>query len=238
MRSWKVGELAKRTGISVRTLHHYDELGLLSPARRDGTRYRLYSEGDLARLQQILSLRQLGFRLEEIRQCLASPDFSPLRVVEMHLARLREQIGAQQRLQARLEALAEQMRSAETVSADEFIQTVEMMTMFEKYYTPEQLQELEERRLAVGEERMRQSQQDWAELMAEVRTEMERGTDPKDERVRKLAERWTGLVREFTGGNPGIEQSLKRMYQQESNIHGMEVAPMRELGDYISKAFA
>ena len=238
MAFWKVGELAKRTGITVRTLHHYDELGLLSPARRDGTRYRLYTETDLARLQQILSLRQLGFSLEEIRECLAAPDFSPLRVVELHLARLREQIGVQQKLCGRLEALAEQMRSAERVSAEEFIQTLEMMTMYEKYYTPEQLRVLEERRQAVGEERMRQSQEDWAALMAEVRAEMDAGTDPKDERVRKLAERWTCLIREFTGGNPQIEQSLSRMYQQESNIRGMEVAPMRELGDYISKAMS
>jgi DNA-binding transcriptional MerR regulator len=236
MKALKVGELAKRTGITVRTLHHYDELGLLSPSRRDGSRYRLYTEEDVARLQQILSLRQLGFSLEEVRRCLASPDYSPLRVVEMHVERLSEQIDVQQRLRAKLEALAEHMRSTESVSAEEFIETLEMMTMFEKYYTAEQLQELEQRRLAVGEERMKQSQQDWAELMAEVRAEMDRGTDPSDPRVRKLAERWTALIREFTGGNPQIEKSLQRMYQEEPVIHGMEVAPMREMGEYISRA--
>ena len=74
--------------------------------------------------------------------------------------------------------------------------------------------------------------------MAEVRAEMDRGTDPSDPRVQRLAERWTGLVREFTGGNPGIESSLRRMYQEEPVIHGMEVAPMREMGAYIAKAHA
>ena len=63
----KVGELAKRTGVSVRTLHYYDEIGLLSPSHRSEAGYRLYSAEDIARLQQIKSLRQLGFRLEEIR---------------------------------------------------------------------------------------------------------------------------------------------------------------------------
>jgi DNA-binding transcriptional MerR regulator len=66
----KVGELAKRTGLTVRTLHHYDEIGLLKPSLHTEAGYRLYTRGDVARLQQVLSLRQLGFALEEIRDCL------------------------------------------------------------------------------------------------------------------------------------------------------------------------
>src|SRR6476620_1521247 len=58
----RVGELAKRTGLTVRTLHHYDEIGLLKPSLHTG--YRLYTATDVARLQQVLSLRQLGFSLE------------------------------------------------------------------------------------------------------------------------------------------------------------------------------
>jgi hypothetical protein len=115
---------------------------------------------------------------------------------------------------------------------------MEMMTMFEKYYTPAQLKELEERRQQVGEERIRQVEGEWQELMAAVRAEMDQGTDPGDERVQGLAQRWAGLIREFTGGNPGIENSLRTMYQQESTVAGMETAPMREMGEYISRAMA
>src|SRR5205807_254258 len=115
---WKVGELARQTGLSVRTLHWYDEIGLLSPSHRTESGHRHYAAGDVARLQQILSLRQLGFSLEEIRDCLGRPDFSPLRVIELHLARLRGQIALQQRLCDRLMALAIHFRSAEAVSAE------------------------------------------------------------------------------------------------------------------------
>ena len=66
----KVGELAKRTGLTVRTLHHYDEIGLLRPSLRTEAGHRLYTTVDVARLQQVLSLRQLGFGLEEVRDCL------------------------------------------------------------------------------------------------------------------------------------------------------------------------
>lgn len=66
--AWKVGDLAGRTGLSVRTLHHYDEIGLLSPSGRTGSGHRLYSAEDVLRLQRIRSLRALGFSLEEIRE--------------------------------------------------------------------------------------------------------------------------------------------------------------------------
>lgn len=235
---WKVGELARRTGLTVRTLHHYDQVGLLQPSRRTEAGHRLYGAGEVARLQQIQSLRRPGFGLEEIREMLDRPEFSPARVVELHLERVREQIRLQQRLCERLEGIAARLRAAETVSADDLIQTIEAMSMFEKYYTPEQLDELRVRAEQVGPERMREVEAEWPKLMDEVRAEMERGTDPGDERVQALARRWSGLVREFTGGNPGIERSLGNLYREESNVHGMDVAAMRPMMEYIGRAMA
>lgn len=142
----KVGELAKRTGLTVRTLHHYDEIGLLKPSLHTDAGYRLYTAADVARLQQVLSLRQLGFSLEEVRACLDRPDFSPLEVIRLHVAHLREQIELQRKLCERLEALAEHFRTAEDVSADEFLYTIEVMTMMEKYYTPEQMESFRKHR--------------------------------------------------------------------------------------------
>ena len=73
-RGMKVGELAKRTGLSVRALHYYDEIGLLQPSEVTESGHRLYGEAELVRLQQIKSLRQLGFSLDEIRACLDTPN--------------------------------------------------------------------------------------------------------------------------------------------------------------------
>lgn len=61
---WKVGELAAETGLTVRTLHHWDELGLLTPSERTGAGYRLYSDADVRRLYRIVALRGLGLSLE------------------------------------------------------------------------------------------------------------------------------------------------------------------------------
>jgi DNA-binding transcriptional MerR regulator len=237
----KVGELAKRTGLTVRTLHHYDEIGLLKPSQHSEAGYRLYTASDVARLQQVLSLRQLGFALEEIRDCLDRPGFAPLEVMYLHVARLREQIELQRKLAERLEALAEHCRTAGKVSADEFLETIEVMTMIEKYYTPEQLAYLEKRRQETGpsgEEMIKQGPQLWADLFSAVRAEMEAGTDPADPKAQELAKRWLELVTAFTGGDPGIFDSLRHMYENEDNVMGMDVKAMRPMTEYIQKAAA
>src|SRR6266568_3112292 len=166
---WKVGQLAKRTGISVRTLHHYDRIGLLSPLHRTESRHRLYDRDDVVRLQQIVMLRQLGFALAEIGAALA--DASLPRLIELHLARLREQIERQQRLCARLEQMSVRLHADEEVSAEEFLKTIEEMTMFEKYMTEEQLEAIRKRGESAGPQRMQQVQEEWPRLIGEVRAE-------------------------------------------------------------------
>jgi MerR family transcriptional regulator, thiopeptide resistance regulator len=240
--AWKVGELARRTGLSVRALRYYDEIGLLSPSRRSEGGHRLYTAGDVVRLQRIKSLRALGFSLREIGEYLDGAEVPLEEVIDSHLARLRERIELQRRLCDRLEQVAARLRSGEEISSERFVETVmeviEMSERLDKYYSPEQLEYLEERRREVGEERIRESQAEWAELMEKVRAEMEAGTDPSNERVQALAARWMALVGEFTGGDPGIERSLGNMWQQEENIHGIDTGEVREMGRYISAAMA
>jgi DNA-binding transcriptional MerR regulator len=238
--AWRVGDLAGRTGLTVRTLHYYEEIGLLSPSRRTDGGHRLYTTGDVVRLQQIKSLRALGFSLREIRDCLDRPDFPLGRVIQLHLSRLKENIELQQRLCDLLEEVAARLRSGQEISSAEFVDTImeviDMSERLNRYYTPEQLEYLAERRRELGEERIRQAEAEWAELVEQVRAEMEAGTDPSDERVRALARRWMGLINEFTGADPGIERSVGDMWQHEEIIHGMDTRQMREMMEYISRA--
>src|ERR1043165_8711269 len=119
---WKVGELAGRTGLTVRTLHHYDAIGLVSPSGRTGSAHgsghRLYTSADVARLQQVLSLKQLGFSLEEVRDYLSRADYDPRRVVRMHLERVRSQAEELRHLADRLAGLVDALDRAEVVSAE------------------------------------------------------------------------------------------------------------------------
>jgi len=75
--SYSVGQVATLAGVTVRTLHHYDEIGLLTPADRSVTGYRRYDDEDLQRLQEIMFYRELGFSLEEITDLVSDPDANP-----------------------------------------------------------------------------------------------------------------------------------------------------------------
>jgi MerR family transcriptional regulator, thiopeptide resistance regulator len=207
----KVGDLAARTGLSVRTLHHYDMIGLLSPSRRSKSGHRLYGRRDILRLQQIMSLRQIGLPLEEIREVLRQRNGAG-RIIGLHIARLKERIAVEQDLCRRLEFMLPRLESAEI---EEIIKCIEVTTMFEKYYTKEQLETLKKRAEELGPDKIRAAEAEWPQLIASVRAEMQKGTDPRDPRVQALVKRWNELVREFTGGDPGITRSLKNVYQGE-----------------------
>jgi len=206
---WKIGELARRTGLTVRTLHHYDEIGLLSPAERSDGGHRVYDEAGVQRLYRIVSLRSLGFPLDAIAQALDSEAFDPKAAVDDHLRRLEAQIAQEQRLLDKLRTLRQRL------DADDFLTTIEEITKRERYYTPEQLDQLEQRRQTLGEDAIKDVEREWAEIFATLKTEMDKGTDPADPRLRPIGERSRELLEMFTGGDPGIQASLKRMYETE-----------------------
>jgi DNA-binding transcriptional MerR regulator len=229
---WKIGELAKRTGLTVRTLHHYDGIGLLSPEERSEGGHRVYGDADVRRLYRIVSLRSLGFPLEAIAAALDQEDFDARAAVEDHLARLEDQIDQQRRLRVTLRQLLERL------DTDDFLTTIEEMTMRERYYTPAQLEDLEQRRRTLGEDKIRDVEREWAEIFATLRRELDAGTDPADPRLRPLAERGRELVTMFTGGDPGITVALKAMWEKEDPeqvSHGMVDA---EVWDYYGKVQA
>lgn len=224
----KVGQLAERTGLSVRTLHWYDEIGLLSPGRtRSG--HRVYGSAEIERLQKILSLRQVGLALDEIQEALDRDDLPLLRVLELHAERLADEAERLQGLRDRLEGVIDAARKNGHVEPEELIRTMEAVTMFEKYYTPDQMDQLARRKEEVGEKRIRQVQEEWKELYRRFGEQMEAGAGPDDPQVRALARKAESLIEEFTGGDAGIRASLESMYRKEGTrpleAHGWNVDP-------------
>jgi DNA-binding transcriptional MerR regulator len=211
----KIGELAERTGLTVRTLRHYDEIGLLQPSARTGAGHRLYSGEDVRRLYRIVALKHLGMPLAEISDLLDRAGADPRPIVRKHLERLEQLLALQGRLRDRLNVILDELEGTQQPSADDFIEALEVMAQMDKYYTPEQLAQLEERRREMGDEAIQKSQQDWADLIAEAEAERAKGTDPSDPKVQAIAARWKALIEAFTGGDPGISSSLQKMYQDQ-----------------------
>jgi len=234
-RGLKVGEVAKRTGLSVRTLHYYDEIGLLRPSQHTKSQHRLYGPSELARLQQIKSLRQLGFSLDEIRACLDTSSFSIRGVLELHSARLLKQIREETRLVSLLETLAASLDAGTGASVDDLIDAIESITTLDRDFTPEERREIHERGERLGRQHVAAVEAEWPSLIARVRGEMLRGTAPTDERVRPLAGRWRELVREFTGGNPSIERKVRASFVADpQRMSGAGLDP--EIFAYVNRA--
>jgi len=234
----KVGELASRTGLSVRALHHYDEIGLLRPRHRTRSGHRVYGLEEVRRLQQIASLRGLGLSLEEIRDCLDRSEFTLERVLALQIERLRTSMARQAQLVELLEGIRRKAEGGEPLTVDDIASAIEGTLRLERYFTPEQRAALAGRAEELGAAGLQRAQDDWAELFSALDEARRAGVPPADARVQALAARARDLVRAFTGGDPGIQASLERMYREgegveEARRRGMGVAP--ELWEYYGQ---
>jgi DNA-binding transcriptional MerR regulator len=106
--SYSVGDVARLAGVSVRTLHHYDQIGLLPPSGRTASGYRRYAYADLERLQRILAYRELGFSLDEVAKILDDPALDPVEHLRRQHTRVAEKV---QRLQQQLAAIEKAMEA-------------------------------------------------------------------------------------------------------------------------------
>jgi hypothetical protein len=159
-----------------------------------------------------------------VRTCLSDDSWSPLRLVEAHLAQMSTLLAKQQALCERLQRVRDELsRGGDDI--EQFIAALEVVNMIESYYTPEQLAALARRREELGEDAIQQVEQEWQALFREVAAELERGSPPEAPAAQALARRWRALsqrtVAGFTGGDPGLRASLDRVYAEQpvQNIH-------------------
>jgi DNA-binding transcriptional MerR regulator len=236
MTGLRIGELARATGLTVRTLRHYEEIGLLVPATRTEAGYRLYGGAEVARLQQIRSLRALGFSLERIGAMLAG-DGAPLpQVIAWQLEAVERELAMLTQLRSHLLGVSRAMQRSEAVDIDTLTGLLKEMSNVEKHYTEEQLETLAARRDAYGDEQMAAFERQWAALIERAKQARAKGLDPTSAPVLEIAREWSGLVQAFTGGDPGIHQSLERVWQDEDQIQGYDTAAMRDLMTWLAPA--
>ena len=119
MKHYSVKQLAKLAGVSVRTLHLYDQIGLLKPATRTEARYRLYGENELLRLQQILFYKELDFSLQDIEEILNDPHFDLIHALESHKLSLRSRQERINTLLATIDKTIVHLKSHQMLSHEE-----------------------------------------------------------------------------------------------------------------------
>lgn len=150
-----IGQLSAASGVSVRALRHYDEIGLLVPSRRSEGNYRLYDEAEVERLLQIRSLQALGLSLQQIGLTLIEGSPTLAELLEQQLMATDTRLEELKRLRSRLAGLLQTVESQGRTTSNELLELIREITVVEKYYSEEQLKTLAERAGALGEEGMR-----------------------------------------------------------------------------------
>jgi MerR family transcriptional regulator, thiopeptide resistance regulator len=129
--TWKVGELARATGLTVRALHHYDQIGLLRPSRRSSAGHRLYDAADVARLYRVSLMRRLGFPLDQITSVLDDPEWQLAAAVDRHLRHTEIRAAIAARLCTRLATMAAELARHDNPSPEQLFSALEEMTMLD-----------------------------------------------------------------------------------------------------------
>jgi MerR family transcriptional regulator, thiopeptide resistance regulator len=239
-RRWKVGELAQATGLTVRTLHHYDEIELLRPSERSEAGHRIYTDADVRRLYRIISLRQLGFPLADITSLIESDDADPRAAVRRHLDAVEEQIELQQELRERLGAVLGLLDDSAEPSTKQLLEIMEVMMEVEKYYTPEQRELIKKRGEEADWDEIERRQKEWSQILEEAEAALTAGTPATDAKVQELARRYDELGRwfaaGFTGGDPGLKESLNRVWAEKGDELHTAYGKGPEVNEYLEKA--
>jgi MerR family transcriptional regulator, thiopeptide resistance regulator len=220
----RIKEFAREAGVTVRALHLYDRLGLLKPAALSESRYRLYGEAELERLEQILALRFVGFSLEQIKELLRESNRPLVTALRMQ----REVIARQKRrLESALAAIDEAERAlSRDETADRWATLRAVIEVFrmenewewtQRYYSDEAREKIEEHRRETPRDVIERGERDWSALLAEVEEAVTHGVDPSSEAAQLLARRWGALVAQFTRGDAEIQRGLNQLWSDTTH---------------------
>lgn len=239
---WRIGQLAATTGLTVRTLHHYDHLGLVQPSARTAAGYRLYAEPDVERLYQVLALRQLGLPLDTIGAVLDGQS-SVLPLLVRHRDHLDRQLVAIRTLRAQLSTMVVAAKGAETASVTDFVELIRKVITVDdtvkKYFSDEQLATLAERRAELGEQTIAEVTAAWPKLIEQVQAAIDAGVEPTGPEARGLAAEWMRLLDGFHGGDDGLRDSLYRMQSEHAqDIEQRHGGPSAAMMAFIEAANA
>ena len=222
-RWYQAKEFAALTGVTVRTLHHYDAVGLLRPSGRTRAGYRLYGDRDFALLQQIVTLKFIGFSLQQIKELVNQEAFNLAEMLRLQrdiLTVKRQHLDKAVEAIEKVEGLLAKRGEPDWQAFTKIIEVINMsntMDWAKKYYSEEAQKAIEERAKLWTPELQAQTTAAWNALFKDIEQAIADGADPAGDRAHSLDKRWCELVGGFTGGNPEIAKGLNKFYADQAN---------------------
>ncbi|WP_433520625.1 MerR family transcriptional regulator [Nocardia pseudovaccinii] len=244
---WTVGPLAEASGVTVRTLHHWDAIGVLSPSQRTPSGYREYTDDDLVRLYQVLALRSLGLSLDTIVVCLDA-GVDSARVIGDHLRGVEASLAALEAVRQKLVRLAAEMVTERGATPETLLQALETIggassaseQVLSRHLDTDQKRRLGDRATALGPAKHYLLEIEWPELYRRADRHRREGVDPADDRVRRLARRMDELSALFTGEDAGVSAGVRGAWCDDPAAMSRDPAApadeWRALADYLDHA--
>lgn len=217
----KINEVAKLTGVTVRTLHYYDEIGLLNPSKITETGYRLYDENALALLQQILFFKELDFPLNEIKNIITNPEFDKAEALKRHRKLL---IKKRQRIDKLITLVDNTIKGEDTMSFKEFDMT-EIEDAKKKYEkevkerwgNSDAYKESEKKTESYGKEQWKEIDEESKSIFKAFAENIDKAPDSGE--VQKLVKKWQEFItKRFYKCTNEILQGLGLMYSQDERF--------------------
>jgi DNA-binding transcriptional MerR regulator len=240
---YRVSQLAKIAGVSVRTLHHYDQIGLLTPSNHTSAGYRLYGEHDLLRLQQILFFKELDFPLKEIKEILDDPSFDPLEALEGHRNLLVKRAKRLERLMMTIDKTIGMLLEGNMNLSDEELYEGFTQEQIERY--KREVREMYDPKLvAVSERQVRKmSKAQWEAVKQEggdVTAAIAGLADlePGDPRVQVLIARHHAWIENFYPASADVYRGLGELYTVNDEFREFYEKYRSGLADFMAAAMA
>lgn len=208
----KVGELAKRSGLTIRTLHHYDAIGLLKPSTRSDAGYRLYNDEDITRLHGIQGLRNLGLQLRDIDRMLAVNGATLPEIISRQLLALEQEILQAEDLRGRLILLQERLLVGIKPDVDDWLAALALMTTHGKYFSAKELTFIFEN--------WTQMEAEWQPLINDVCDAAKKNYPVDSPPAQVLARRWMDLAMRWMKNDIDLLHRWRDMCLKEPAAYG------------------
>jgi DNA-binding transcriptional MerR regulator len=241
VKSYTVSQLARMAGITVRTLHHYDQIGLLRPSARTEAGYRLYREPELLRLQQILFFRELDMPLDQVRQILEEPGFDQVTALEQHRGLLQRRMERIAHLLNTIDRTIDRLTEADMTLTDEELYEGFTAEQIERY----KREAREKYGTTVVEESERKAKKMSREQWQAVGAEGEAVTvalaaldsrEPGDPEVQALIARHHAWIENFYPCSAERYRGLGQLYVEHPEFRAFYEKYSPGLADFMSKA--
>jgi DNA-binding transcriptional MerR regulator len=218
---YTVRQLAELAGVTVRTLHHYDEIGLLKPTRIGQNGYRHYDETAVMRLQQILFYRELGMELAAIREILDSPDFDAIRALQTHRQLLEARSARLQRLIETIDSTIQHLRGETTMSRKKMFegftpeQEEENTRLARLQYDPKIVNDSSRRWKSYSPAQRQAILEEGSQIYTDLAEALESGIPAVDARVQAILVRWHNHLYNFYEPTLEILRGLGELYNTD-----------------------